>query len=35
MGEFGKVTKGSVRHINQMRQDAIFADGRTAKVARA
>ena len=27
MGEFGKVTKGTVRHINQMRQDAIFADG--------
>jgi hypothetical protein len=27
MAEFGKVTKGTVRHINQMRQDAIFADG--------
>jgi AhpD family alkylhydroperoxidase len=27
MGEFGKITKGTVRHINQMRQDAIFADG--------
>src|SRR5262249_43976485 len=27
MGEFGKVTKGTVRHINQMRQEAIFADG--------
>ena len=27
MGEFGKVTKGTVRHNNQMRQDAIFADG--------
>src|SRR5262249_18607802 len=27
MAEFGKVTKGTVRHINQMRQDAIFTDG--------
>jgi len=27
MAEFGKVTKGTVRHINLMRQDAIFADG--------
>ena len=27
MAEFGKVTKGTVRHIDQMRQDAIFADG--------
>jgi hypothetical protein len=27
MAEFGKVTKGTVRHINQMLQEAIFADG--------
>ncbi|MGH6795207.1 MAG: carboxymuconolactone decarboxylase family protein, partial [Methylocella sp.] len=27
MAEFGKVTKGTVQHISQMRQDAIFADG--------
>ena len=27
MAEFGKVTKGTVRHIDQMRQDAIFVDG--------
>jgi AhpD family alkylhydroperoxidase len=27
MAEFGKVTKGTVRHINQMREEAIFADG--------
>jgi AhpD family alkylhydroperoxidase len=27
MAEFGKVAKGTARHINQMRQDAIFADG--------
>jgi AhpD family alkylhydroperoxidase len=27
MGEFGRVTKGTVRHINQMRQEAIFANG--------
>jgi len=27
MAEFGQITKGTVRHINQMRQDAIFAEG--------
>jgi AhpD family alkylhydroperoxidase len=27
MAEFGQITKGTTRHINQMRQDAIFADG--------
>lgn len=27
MSEFGKVTKGTARHISQMRQDAIFGDG--------
>jgi AhpD family alkylhydroperoxidase len=27
MAEFGKLTKDTVRHINQMRQDAIIADG--------
>ena len=27
MAEFGQVTKGTTRHINQMRQDVIFADG--------
>ena len=27
MAEFGQVTKGTTRHINQLRQDVIFADG--------
>ena len=27
MAEFGQVTKGTTRHINQMRQAAIVADG--------
>lgn len=27
MGEFGQITKGTTKHINQMRQDAIFAEG--------
>ena len=27
MAEFGQITKGTVRQINQMRQDAIFAEG--------
>jgi AhpD family alkylhydroperoxidase len=25
--EFGQITKGTAQHINQMRQDAIFAEG--------
>ncbi len=27
MGEFGQITKGTAKHISQMRQDAIFAEG--------
>jgi AhpD family alkylhydroperoxidase len=27
MAEFGQITKGTTRHINQMRQDAVFAEG--------
>jgi len=27
MAEFGQITKGTTRHINEMRQDAIFVDG--------
>ncbi len=27
MAEFGKLTHGTTRHIHQMRQDAIFAEG--------
>jgi len=27
MAEFGQITKGTTKHINQMRQDAIFAEG--------
>ena len=27
MAEFGQMTKGTVRHINQMRQEAIFSEG--------
>jgi AhpD family alkylhydroperoxidase len=27
IAEFGAITKGAVRHIEQMRQDAIFAEG--------
>ncbi|WOJ91725.1 carboxymuconolactone decarboxylase family protein (plasmid) [Methylocapsa polymorpha] len=27
MAEFGQITNGTTRHINQMRQDSIFADG--------
>ncbi|GHD82038.1 carboxymuconolactone decarboxylase family protein [Vogesella fluminis] len=27
MAEFGKLTKNTTRHINQMRQEAIFSDG--------
>jgi AhpD family alkylhydroperoxidase len=27
MAEFGQITKGTTRHINQMRQETIFADG--------
>ena len=27
MSEFGQITKGATNHINQMRQDAIFAEG--------
>ena len=27
MTEFGQITKGTVRHLDQMRQDAIFAEG--------
>jgi AhpD family alkylhydroperoxidase len=27
MAEFDQITRGTVRHINQMRQDAIFTEG--------
>ncbi len=27
MAEFGKLTNHTTRHVNQMRQDAIFTDG--------
>lgn len=27
MAEFGKLTRNTTRHINQMRQEAIFSDG--------
>jgi AhpD family alkylhydroperoxidase len=27
MGEFGKITQGTAKHIQQMRQAAIFTDG--------
>jgi AhpD family alkylhydroperoxidase len=27
MAEFGRITKGTARHINEMRKDAIFAEG--------
>lgn len=27
LGEFGKVSQGTVRHLKQMRQAAIFTDG--------
>lgn len=27
MTEFGRLTKNTTRHINQMRQEAIFSDG--------
>ncbi|CAB3740571.1 hypothetical protein LMG22037_06396 [Paraburkholderia phenoliruptrix] len=27
MAEFGKLTKNTAHHINQMRQEAIFSDG--------
>ncbi|WOJ88249.1 carboxymuconolactone decarboxylase family protein [Methylocapsa polymorpha] len=30
IAEFGKVTKGAAKHIDQMREEAIFSDGAVA-----